>query len=69
MAKPAPASVNFTKEPAYTPLYAGEVFMPFDGDFIDLVNIRQPTVVGSPWFCRRERCLLDAYKGVLPTLT
>ncbi|MCB0592660.1 MAG: LamG domain-containing protein [Lewinellaceae bacterium] len=62
--KTGSASVNFTKEPAYTPLYAGEVlYMPFDGDFIDLVNIRQPTVVGSPGFAGESVVGLDAYKG------
>ena len=62
--KTGSATVNFTKEPAYTPLYAGEVlYMPFDGDFIDLVNIRQPTVVGSPGFAGESVVGLDAYKG------
>ncbi|GJM31578.1 MAG: hypothetical protein DHS20C18_05790 [Saprospiraceae bacterium] len=58
------ASVSFTKEPAYTPLYAGEVlYMPFDGDYIDLVNIRQPTVIGSPGFAGESVVGLDAYRG------
>ncbi len=62
--KTGSASVNFSKEPAYTPLYEGEVlYMPFDGDFIDLVNIRQPTVVGSPGFAGESVIGLDAYKG------
>ncbi|MCB0586646.1 MAG: LamG domain-containing protein [Phaeodactylibacter sp.] len=62
--KTGSATVNFTKEPAYTPVYAGEVlYMPFDGDFIDLVNIRQPTVVGSPGFAGESVVGLDAYKG------
>ncbi|MCB0578978.1 MAG: hypothetical protein KDD10_06670 [Phaeodactylibacter sp.] len=62
--KTGSATVNFTKEPAYTPLYAGEVlYMPFDGDFIDLVNVRQPTVVGTPGFAGESVLGLDAYKG------
>lgn len=62
--KTTSASVNFTKEPAYTPLYAGEVlYMPFDGDFIDLVNIRQPNVIGSPGFAGESVIGLDAYAG------
>ncbi|MCB0570159.1 MAG: hypothetical protein KDC66_10365, partial [Phaeodactylibacter sp.] len=62
--KTGSATVNFTKEPAYTPLYAGEVlYMPFDGDFIDLVGIRQPTVVGTPGFAGESVVGLDAYKG------
>ncbi len=62
--KSGSASVTFTKEPAYTPLYDGEVlYMPFDGDFIDLVSIKQPTVVGSPGFAGESVVGLDAYKG------
>ena len=62
--KTGSASVSFTKEPAYVPLYDGEVmYVPFDGDFIDLVNIRQPTVVGSPGFAGESVVGLDAYKG------
>ena len=36
---------------------------PFDGDFIDLVGVRQPTVVGSPGFAGESVVGLDAYKG------
>lgn len=62
--KTTSATVNFTKEPAYTPLYAGEVlYMPFDGDFIDLVNIRQPNVIGSPGFAGESVVGLNAYAG------
>src|SRR5690606_27247233 len=36
--KTTSVSVNFTKEPAYTPLFDGEVFyMPFDGNYTDLI--------------------------------
>ncbi len=62
--KTGSATVNFTKEPAYVPLYAGEVlYMPFDGDFIDLVNVKQPTVVGSPGFAGESVVGLDSYQG------
>lgn len=58
------ASVTFSKEPAYTPLYDGEsLYMPFDGDFIDLVSISQPTVIGNPGFAGESVYGLDAYKG------
>lgn len=41
---------DFKKVPPYIPL-AGEVFyMPFDGDYIDLVNFKAATIVGSPGF-------------------
>lgn len=58
------AEVEFTKEPAYVPLYDGEVlYMPFDGDYIDLVNIERPTKVGNPGFAGEGFVGLDAYKG------
>jgi hypothetical protein len=42
--------VNFKKVAAYVPL-DGEVFyMPFDGDYVDLVNFKAATTVGTPGF-------------------
>lgn len=42
-------TVNFSKEPPYTPKYAGEFFyMPFDGDFTELINIYMADETGSP---------------------
>jgi hypothetical protein len=44
-------SVDFEKVEPYKPLYDGEVFyMPFDGDYLELVSITEPTVVGGPSF-------------------
>lgn len=58
-------TVTFEKEAPYTPVYAGEVFyMPFDNDFIDLVSITRPTVVGNPSFADESLGGLSAYKGV-----
>src|SRR5690606_33907840 len=38
--KTTSVSVNFTKEPAYTPLFDGEIlYMPFDGNYTDLISI------------------------------
>src|SRR5690606_13472120 len=49
--KSTTTTVNFEKEPAYVPQYDGEIFyMPFDGNFIELVNITFPTTVGTPGF-------------------
>lgn len=57
-------TVTITKEPAYTPVYAGEVFyMPFNGDYIDLVNIQEPTVVGNPGFAGESVDGSNAYAG------
>src|SRR5690606_2240672 len=44
-------TVNFEKVEPYRPIYDGEVFyMPFDGDNVELVTIRNATRVGSPGF-------------------
>lgn len=49
--KNASASVNFEKIEPYRPVFDGEVFyMPFDGDFLDLVSIAEAAKVGSPTF-------------------
>lgn len=57
-------SVNFEKEPAYVPIYAGEtLYMPFDGDYFDLVNIAPATRVGSPGFAGESIQGLNAYAG------
>lgn len=42
---------NFTKSPPYTPVFAGEQFyMPFDGDFTELISLTSATEVGNPGF-------------------
>ncbi|SHJ38843.1 Concanavalin A-like lectin/glucanases superfamily protein [Arenibacter nanhaiticus] len=57
-------SVNFEKEPAYTPLFAGETFyMPFDGDYFDLVGLKQAAKVGTPGFAGEGLIGTNAYKG------
>lgn len=49
--KSASKSVNFEKVEPYRPLYEDEVFyMPFDGDFTELVRIRSANMVGTPGF-------------------
>lgn len=51
-------TVNFSKEPPYSPIFANEVFyMPFDGDFMDLISLTAPEQVGDPGFSD------DAYLG------
>jgi len=45
------ATSNFVKSPPYTPLFAGEQFyMPFDGDFTELVSVKTAGEVGTPGF-------------------
>ncbi len=62
--KTTSSTVNFEKEPAYTPIYAGEIlYMPFDGDYFELVNISPATVVGTPGFAGEGFVGLNAYAG------
>ena len=49
--KSTTAEANFEKVPPYVPKYPGEVlYMPFEGDFMNMVSFELPTVVGSPGF-------------------
>jgi len=58
------SSVNFSKEPPYTPLFNGEVFyMPFEGSFTNLVNFTDATEVGSPGFTSQSKVGASAYVG------
>ncbi len=56
--------VNFEKEPAYVPVYPGEVFyMPFDGNFIELVSVSFPATVGNPGFSSDAAAGANSYAG------
>lgn len=58
------ATTNFTKEPPYTPLYPGEIlYMPFNGDFTDLVTSTSATEVGNPGFTSDNGISGLAYQG------
>ena len=57
-------TVNFAKEPAYVPLYAGEsLYMPFDGDYFDLIGLRPAEETGDPGFAGEGFVGLNAYAG------
>ena len=57
-------TVNFSKKPPYTPKFDGEVFyMPFDGSYMDLVNLRVATEVGTPGFTSASFLGTSAYQG------
>ncbi|PID69067.1 MAG: hypothetical protein CR989_03615 [Flavobacteriales bacterium] len=57
-------SVNFVKEPPYLPKYDGEIFyMPFDGDYTELVSVTPATEVGSPGFTNDAVIGASAYMG------
>lgn len=57
-------TVNFSKEAPYTPKFEGEfLYMPFDGDFMDLVRIETAREVGSPGFSGQSFLGTSAYAG------
>ena len=57
-------TVNFSKEPPYTPKFANEIFyMPFDGDYTDLVTLKTADEVGTPGFTNDAFLGTAAYKG------
>ncbi|MCH4821782.1 Ig-like domain-containing protein [Gramella lutea] len=44
-------TVNFSKEPPYTPKFQNEyLYMPFDGDYVDLITLKSADVTGSLQF-------------------
>lgn len=57
-------SVNFSKEPPYSPMFENEVFyMPFNGDFMELVGLQSPEQVGDPTFTDEAFAGSGAYMG------
>lgn len=60
--KTTSSSVNFSKTAPYIPKYDGEVFyMPFEGDFMEEINLILPTVIGTPGFATGQKG--KAYAG------
>lgn len=56
--------VNFSKEPPYSPLFAGEsLYMPFDGDYRDLIGFTIADQIGSPGFTGTGFAGSNSYKG------
>jgi len=44
-------TINISKVPPYSPKYDGEVFyMPFEGDYMEMISFKSATKVGSPTF-------------------
>ncbi len=57
-------SVNFEKVPPYVPMYQGEIFyMPFNGDFTEMISFEEATVVGNPGFTTQNIKGGNAYAG------
>lgn len=62
--KSTSSEVNFSKEPPYIPLFDGEVlYMPFDGDYRDLISFNIANQVGTPGFAGEGYAGPNAYKG------
>lgn len=62
--KTSTSEVNFSKQPPYTPLFDGErLYMPFDGDYRDLIGFEEATEVGTPGFAGDGYVGSNAYKG------
>ena len=62
--KTTSAEVNFSKQPPYISLFDGEVlYMPFDGDYRDLIGFNLADEVGSPGFTGTSYAGSNAYQG------
>lgn len=62
--KSSTVNVNFVKSPPYSPKYAGEIFyLPFDGEFMEMISFQNPTVVGNPGFSNNSLAGLKSYAG------
>lgn len=57
-------AITFAKKEAYKPIYDGEIFyMPFNGDFAELVSVSSGTAVGSPGFADQSVVGANAFAG------
>ncbi len=57
-------TVNFSKEPPYTPKFENEyLYMPFDGDYVDLMTLRSAEVTGDLSFAGESLLGSNAYTG------
>lgn len=55
-------TITFFKSPPYTPMYEGEMFyMPFEGDFVELVSISYPETVGNPTFAGQGHASTNSF--------
>ncbi|MGQ7869337.1 LamG-like jellyroll fold domain-containing protein [Sunxiuqinia sp. sy24] len=62
--KTTTSSVNFEKVSPYNRMYNGEVFyMPFDGDFMELISFQTADKVGTPGFADEAVLGGKAYKN------
>lgn len=62
--KTTTVDVNFEKSPPYVAKYPGEIlYMPFEGDFMNMVTFQVPTVVGNPGFSDKSVVGSKSYAG------
>ena len=62
--KTTTVEVNFSKQPPYSPLFDGEVlYMPFDGDYRDLIRFSIADQIGTPGYSGSGYAGTNAYKG------
>ena len=62
--KTTSVDVNFSKQPPYTPLFDGEaLYMPFDGDYRDLIGFNLANEIGAPGFAGSGYAGVNAYRG------
>ncbi len=57
-------TVNFSKEPPYTPKYQNEyLYMPFDGDYVDLITLKSSEEIGNLSFAGESFLGSNAFTG------
>lgn len=57
-------TVNFSKEPPYTPKFENEfLYMPFDGDYVDLITLKSSEVTGDLNFAGEAFLGSNSYTG------
>ena len=57
-------TVNFSKEPPYTPKFENEyLYMPFDGDYVDLITLQSSDVTGDLSFAGESFGGSNAFTG------
>ncbi len=62
--KTTSSEVSFSKQPPYTPQFDGEsLYMPFDGDYRDLIGFKVAEQIGTPGFAGSGFAGTNAYKG------
>ncbi len=64
--KTTSVEINFSKQPPYSPMFDGEsLYMPFDGDYRDLIGFKLANEVGAPGFAGTSYAGTNAYKGAV----